>query len=522
MPQRLPKYRPVVLLILDGWGVAPDSPGNAITQANLPTYRKLLANYPNTTLQASGEAVGLPYSEPGNSEVGHLNIGAGRVVYQDLPRINMSIADGSFLGNETILRSIAKAKANRSKVHLMGLVGPAGVHSSTEHLYALLWMLKEQNCSEVYLHLFTDGRDSSPTAAKSAVQLLEERIKSIGVGQVATIGGRYFAMDRDFHWDRTELAYQAIAQGKSSVSAGSAEEAIGLAYGRGETDEFIRPTVIVSSNKRPLATVNEGDVVINFNFRADRVRQITRAFTERGFHEFPVRSYVDLTYVCLARYDQTFNLPVAFPPEEVKLPLSRVISEAKLRQLHLAETEKYPHVTYFLNGGREAPMEGEDRILVPSPKVSTYDQEPAMSTPALTELIISKLKTKAYDFIVANVACPDMVGHTGNLPATIAAVESVDKLFESVSGEVLSQYGALIITADHGNAEAKYGPHGEVQTGHTTNPVPIIFISRELQTSLQKKLQSGLLADVAPTVLNLMGLKTASTMTGRNLLQELQ
>lgn len=521
MPQRLPKYRPVVLIILDGWGVAPDSPGNAITQASLPTYRRLLANYPSTTLQASGEAVGLPYSEPGNSEVGHLNIGAGRVVYQDLPRINMSIADGSFLSNKTLLNAIAKAKSNHSKVHLVGLVGPAGVHSSTEHLYALLWMLKEQNCGEAYLHVFTDGRDSSPTAAREAVRVLEERIKSIGVGQIASIGGRYFGMDRDFHWDRTNLSYQAIAQGKAEFSASSAAEAIELAYRRGETDEFIKPTVIVTGSKRPLATVEEGDVIINFNFRADRVRQITRAFTEHGFKEFPIRTYLDLTYVCLARYDQSFNLPIAFPPEDVKLPLSRVISEARLRQLHLAETEKYPHVTYFLNGGREAPLEGEDRILVPSPKVSTYDQAPAMSTPALTELLLSKLKTRAYDFIVANVACPDMVGHTGNLPATIAAVEAVDKLIERVSGEVLAQYGALVITADHGNAEAKFGPHGEVQTGHTTNPVPIIFISRELATSLQKKLQSGLLADVAPTILTLMGLKVTQTMTGRNLLTEL-
>lgn len=522
MPQRLPKYRPVVLIILDGWGVAPESEGNAITRANLPTYRKLLASYPSTTLQASGESVGLPYSEPGNSEVGHLNIGAGRVVYQDLPRINMAIADGSFLNNAVLKNAIAKAKSNRSKIHLMGLVGPAGVHSSTEHLYALLWMIKEQGYGEAYLHLFTDGRDSSPSAGLGVISSLEERISSIGVGNIATVSGRYFGMDRDFHWDRTAQAYQAIAQGKSDYQAISAKEAVNLAYGRGETDEFIRPTVLVNSAKRPLATVEEGDIVINFNFRADRVRQITRSFTEREFDEFPVRRYVDLTYVCLTRYDQTFNLPVAFPPEEVKLPLARVISEARLRQLHLAETEKYPHITYFLNGGRESPFTGEDRILVPSPKVATYDQVPEMSTPALTELILSKLRTKSYDFIVANVACPDMVGHTGNLEATITAVQAVDKLFEAVSGEVLSLYGALVITADHGNAEAKYGPHGEIQTGHTTNPVPIIFISRELQTSLQKKLQSGLLADVAPTVLSLMGLKAPGTMTGRNLLQELQ
>lgn len=522
MPLRLPKYRPVVLVILDGWGVAPEGPGNAITSARLPTYHKLLANFPSTTLLASGEAVGLPYGEPGNSEVGHLNIGAGRVVYQDLPRINMAIADGSFLQNKTLLTAVAKAKANRGKIHLLGLAGPSGVHSSVEHLYALLWLIREQGYREVYLHLFTDGRDSSPSAAQTFVPQLEVRLHQMGVGRIASISGRYFGMDRDFHWDRTQAAYGAIASGKASRYATSANEAIDLAYQAGETDEFIKPTVIVTSQKKPLATVEEGDVVISFNFRADRVRQITRAFTEKKFDPFPARSLVDLTYVCMTLYDRAFNLPVAFPPEEVRLPLARVVSEAGLRQLHLAETEKYPHVTYFLNGGREAPYPLEDRLLVPSPRVATYDQEPAMSTPALTELVIAKLRAGTYDLLVANVACPDMVGHTGNLAATVKAVEAVDKLFEALLSQVLAQYGALVITADHGNAEAKFGPHGEVQTGHTTNPVPFIVATRELMTSQQKKLTSGILADVAPTVLNLMGLAVPGTMTGRNLLQGVQ
>ena len=522
MAFRLPKYRPVVLTIIDGWGVAPDGPGNAIQAAHLPYYRKLLANFPNTTLLSSGEAVGLPYGEPGNSEVGHLNIGAGRVVYQDLPRINMSLADGSFVRNQVIVSAINKAKTNGSKVHLIGLAGPSGVHSSAEHLYGLLVMLKDQGYSNVFLHLFTDGRDSPPKSAKAFIGQLEVRIGQIGLGKIATLGGRYFGMDRDFHWDRTQAAYEAIANGKSLHQSQSAGQAIDEAYARGETDEFIQPTIITNPAKRPLATVEEGDVVICFNFRPDRVRQITRAFTEKPFEPFRVRSYIDLTYVCLTRYDPTFNLPVAFPPEEVKLPLARVISEAKLRQLHVAETEKYPHVTYFLNGGREAPMAGEDRILVPSPKVATYDQEPAMSTPAIAETILGKLKSGSYDFIVVNIAAPDMVGHSGQLDATIAAAQATDQYLEAVTNQVLALYGAHIITADHGNAEEKIDPHGQVSTSHTTNPVPAIIVSRELMTSLQKRIQSGILADVAPTVLTLMGLAVPLSMTGRNLLAELQ
>lgn len=519
MPQRLPKYRPVVLLILDGWGVAPDGPGNAVGQANLPTYRKLLSGFPNTTLLASSESVGLPYGEPGNSEVGHLNIGAGRIVYQELPRINMSIADGSFLKNPVLLSAVAKAKDHRSKIHLIGLVGPAGVHSSIEHLFGLLWLVKEQGYSNVFLHLFTDGRDSSPSAGKTYLETVQAKLATLGLGKIATVSGRYYGMDRDFHWDRTLLSYDAIAKG-IGLTAASPLEAITSAYERGETDEFIKPTVITSSQHHPVATVEEGDVVICFNFRADRMRQLTRAFTEQSFQVFPTRHYTDLTYVTMTRYSDQFNLPVAFPQPEIKLPLARVISEAKLRQLHLAETEKYPHVTYFFNGGREEPYPLEDRILVPSPQVATYDLQPAMSTPALSEIIIEKLRAQTYDFIVANVASPDMVGHTGSLQATIKALEAVDPLFSAVTNQVLALGGALVITSDHGNAEAKFGPNGEVQTGHTTNPVPIIFVSRELQTTIQKKLRSGILADVAPTVLTLLGLSVPQSMSGRNLLAE--
>jgi 2,3-bisphosphoglycerate-independent phosphoglycerate mutase len=501
--------------------VAPDSPGNAVSLANIPTYRKLLANFPSTTLLASGEAVGLPYGEPGNSEVGHLNIGAGRIVYQDLPRINMSIADGTFLNNQTLISAVERAKERKSKIHLVGLVGLSGVHSSIEHLYALLWLIKEHQYDSVYLHLFTDGRDSPPTASKQFLPQLELRLSHMGLGKIASVTGRYFGMDRDFHWDRTEKAYQAIALGKASFYVREATQAIDQAYERGETDEFIQPTAVTDGTGRPLAAVDEGDVVIAFNFRTDRMRQLTRAFTVQDFNDFPTRKYADLAYYTLTQYDQNFNLPIAFPPEEVKLPLARVISESKLRQLHIAETEKYPHVTYFLNGGREAPFSLEDRILVPSPKVATYDQEPAMSTSAISELIVGKIKSRSYDLLVANIANPDMVGHSGDLAATIKALEADDKLFDEVSRAVLGHYGALIITADHGNAEAKFGPNGEVQTGHTTNPVPFIAVTRELMTSNQKKLQSGILADVAPSVLSLMGLNIPQTMTGRNLLAEL-
>lgn len=521
MQLKLPKYRPVVLIILDGWGVAPAGPGNAITSANLPTYNKLLAQFPNTTLLASGEAVGLPPGEAGNSEVGHLNIGAGRIVYQDLPRINMAIADGSFLQNRVLIDAITRAKANKSKLHLMGLVGASGVHSSVEHLYALLWLIKEQAYGNVFLHLFTDGRDSSPTLAQTLVPQIEARMAQLGIGKVASVTGRYFAMDRDYHWDRTQVAYNAIASGKGLFTAPSVEAAITAAYSRGKTDEFIDPTVILSPQQRPLATVDEGDVAISFNFRADRIRQLTRAFTERGFSDFPVRPYTDLTFVCMTSYDKSFNLPVAFPPEEVKLPLARVIAEAGLSQLHLAETEKYPHVTYFLNGGREGPFPREDRILIPSPKVATYDLEPAMSTPAIAETLTKKLRQHSHDFYVANIACPDMVGHSGNLDATIKAVESVDPLFHEVANIVLAQYGAVVVTADHGNAEEMLDPAGNAMTAHTLNPVPLIVISRELMTTQQKKLSSGILADVAPTVLNLLGLAVPSSMSGRNLLTEL-
>jgi 2,3-bisphosphoglycerate-independent phosphoglycerate mutase len=521
MQLRLPKYRPVVLIIVDGWGVAPPTPGNAITSAQTPFYNRLLAGYPNTTLQASGEAVGLPFGEPGNSEVGHLNIGAGRIVYQDLPRINMAIAGGTFLTNPTLVSAVERARANHSRIHLMGLVGVSGVHSSLEHLYAILWLLKEKQFGNVFLHAFTDGRDSPPTASQIFIPQIEERMNQIGIGRVATLGGRYYGMDRDLHWDRTERAYQAIAQGKSTFQASSGSEALSAGYSRGETDEFIQPTVVVNAQGRPLATVEEGDILISFNFRADRVRQITRAFTEQGFTEFAIRRYIDLSYVTMTQYDKQFNLPIAFPPEDVQLPIARVISNAGLRQLHVAETEKYPHITYFLNGGHEAPMVGEDRILIPSPQVATYDLEPQMSTPALTDIIVKKLKGKFYDFLVVNVAAPDMVGHTGNLTATIKAVEATDKLFNEIVNNVVSQYGAVIITADHGNAEDKLGPHGEVLTSHTINPVPFIAISRELLTSTQKELKSGILADVAPTILGLLGLQVPSSMTGRNLLSEI-
>lgn len=521
MQLRLPKYRPVVLIIIDGWGTAPPGPGNAITLARTPFYQKLLAGYPNTTLQAAGEAVGLPFGEPGNSEVGHLNIGAGRVVYQDLPRINMSIANGTFLSNPTLVSAVERARANRSRIHLIGLVGASGVHSSLEHLYSLLWLFKERQFTDVFLHAFTDGRDSPPTADQVFIPQVEERMRQMGLGRIATLAGRYYGMDRDNHWDRTERAYQAIAQGKASFTARSGQEALALAYARGETDEFVQPTVVIGPQGRPLATIEEGDIVISFNFRADRVRQITQAFTDHSFNFFPVRRYIDLGFVTMTQYDKTFNLPVAFPPEDVQLPLARVISNAGLRQLHIAETEKYPHVTYFLNGGSEAPMLGEDRILVPSPKVPTYDLEPQMSTPALADIIDKKLQGKFYDLIVVNVAAPDMVGHTGNLPATIQAVQATDHFLSLVVSNTLALYGAVIVTADHGNAESKLGPNGEILTAHTTNPVPFIAISRELMTSSQKTLRSGILGDVAPTVLTLLGLATPSSMTGRNLLGEI-
>ncbi|MDL1955505.1 MAG: 2,3-bisphosphoglycerate-independent phosphoglycerate mutase [Candidatus Desulfofervidus auxilii] len=503
---------PVVLIILDGWGLNPKKKGNAVALANTPVMDYLMATYPWTTLKAHGEAVGLPEGVMGNSEVGHLNLGAGRIVYQDVTRISKAIKDGNFFKNKILLEAMARAKGK--KLHLLGLVSDGQVHSSLDHLYALCKLAKEKGVNQVFIHAFTDGRDTPPKSALKYIEDVEENIKNIGVGKIATVSGRYYAMDRDNRWERIKLAYEAIVLGKGFL-AKSAIEAVKNAYERGETDEFIKPTVIISDNKEPIATIDDNDVVIVFNFRADRVREITRALTSKDFSYFPRQKWPFLNYfVCMTEYDIKFNLPVAFPPENLKNILGEVISQQGWKQLRIAETEKYAHVTYFFNGGKEKPFPGEERCLIPSPKeVPTYDLKPEMSAPEVTVEFIKRLKTKKYQFIVLNFANGDMVGHTGVLEAAIKACETVDKCLGEILNEIKRQNGIAFVTADHGNAEEMIDDEtGQPHTAHTLNPVPFIIVKDPVP---KIKLKSGILGDVAPTILHLIGCSIPQEMTGR-------
>lgn len=518
----MPAYyhiRPLVLVILDGWGIAPPGPGNAISQASLPNYKKLLLSSPHGQLLASGEAVGLPKGEPGNSEVGHLNIGAGRVVYEDVTRINMAIADGTFAKNSVLLKAIEHLKNFQSQAHLIGLVGGSTVHSNLEHLLSLIWVLKETGVKQILLHIFTDGRDSPPTSALTYVANLEIKLKSLGMGRIASVGGRYWGMDRDQRWERIEKAYQAIS-GKGLEHSESAQELIINSYKQKITDEFIAPTIILDSRSQP-HQIRDKDCLIFFNFRPDRIREIAQAFVLDNFNHFD-RSAIpnNLFFMTLTEYEKRLPVHVAYPPENVTLPLSRVISENGLHQLHIAETEKYAHVTYFLNGGREEPFAGEERILIPSPKVPTYDLKPEMSAIEITETFLKKFSSQIYDFLVVNFANPDMLGHTGKIVPTIKALETVDQCLGKIAREVDSYNAGLLITSDHGNAEQIINPStGEPDTAHTTNPVPIILYHKSLTILHNKFLTQGALADVAPTILHMMGVTNPGAMTGRSLLE---
>jgi 2,3-bisphosphoglycerate-independent phosphoglycerate mutase len=544
----------VVLVVIDGWGIAAPGPGNAITQANTVNMDRFWASYPHTQLAAAGESVGLPRGEAGNTEVGHLNLGAGRIVYQDLTRINMAIADGSFFKNQVLLGAIEHAKKNNSKLHLMGLIGAGGVHSNIEHLYALIQLAARKNFKNVYLHLFTDGRDSPPTAALSYIQQLKEVIKKEGVGQIATIMGRYWAMDRDLRWDRTKKAYFALTKGKGYLVK-TAYEAIQNSYSQGKTDEFIEPSIITDPSGKPLALITDNDAVVFFNFRIDRPRQLTKAFVakefvssslEWDFDPFLVKyekkhmpekkigvqtqlfdrgeALKNLYFVMMTKYGKPLvkdGAKVAFPPEIVELPLGRVISEANLRQLRVAESEKERFVTFYFNGQQEIAFPGEERLIVPSPKVPTYDQKPEMSAREVTDGLLNKLKDGGYDFILVNFANPDMVGHTGNIGPAVKACEVVDECIGKIANYVLAYNGSLIITADHGNAEQMINPQtGQVHTEHTGNPVPFIVVSKNFLDQ-HLSLPAGILADVAPTVLKLLGITPPEAMTGRNLLKDL-
>jgi len=525
--------KPIILCILDGWGIAQDNPGNAITQANCTNFNDLWFSFPHTFLISSGQSVGLPQGQVGNSEVGHINLGAGRIVFQDLLRINMAIADGSFFENAAFLKVINHIRQYNSKINLVGLVGLGTVHSDAEHLYALLALLKRAgiSASQVKLHLFTDGRDSPPTSAKIYLSDLETRLREENYGQIASISGRYFAMDRDNRWDRTSQTYFAIL-GKSKLKATNVIEAIETSYVEGITDEFIKPTVIVDESGNPVGPVAKNDALIFFNYRPDRTRQLTQAFVLDDLTKITsswgkkVKTFdrgpklQGLFVVTLTEYQS--NLPVdavTFNPEEVEMPLARVFAERNMRQLHIAETEKYAHVTYFFNGGREKPFKGEDRILINSPKVASYDLKPQMSAPELTKQLIGRINHRIYDFIIVNLANSDMVAHTGNFEATVEAVKTIDFHLDVIVKATLARGGAIIVTSDHGNAEELINQRtGQIDTEHNINPAPFIFAIKELQ-GRNVQLPQGLLADVAPTILETLDIPKPSQMTGRNLLR---
>ena len=505
---------PVVLVILDGWGLAPPGPGNAVALAATPVMDSLLASYPGATLRTSGTDVGLPAGQMGNSEVGHLNLGAGFVVYQWLTRLDKSISDGDFFTNAAFQHAIARVRGNGGTLHLMGLVSDGGVHSHRDHLRALLRLARESGLRRVAVHAFTDGRDTAPTSGLGFVTDLEETLTRLGIGRIATVTGRYYAMDRDRRWERVQLAYDALVHGQGRRAA-SATAAIQASYDQGVTDEFIPPTVIADSPDA-VCRMQPGDAVIFFNFRADRARQLTEALTSPGFSSF-VRGIPlpGLTVVTMARYEVGLPVTVAFPPHDVDYPLARAISEAGLRQFHTAETEKYAHVTFFLNGGREAPFPGEERALVPSPKVATYDLQPEMSAAGVTTAVLNAIASRAYAFIIVNFANPDMVGHTGDLQAAIAAVETVDRCLGEIVTATLATHGRLLVTADHGNAEMMWDPAtGQPMTAHTTNPVPVVLVTPAGDPYRHVTLRVGArLSAVAPTVLALLGLPLPPTMT---------
>jgi len=517
--------KPLVLIIRDGWGVCDEDPesarrhGNAVLLAHLPVLDELLATYPHSLLQAAGEAVGLPPGQMGNSEVGHQNLGAGRVTYQDLMRISLAIRDGSFYRNPVLLDVMHDARRRGRRLHLMGLLSDGGVHSHISHLIALLQMARQQNLAadQVVVHPIMDGRDTPPRSGASYLQQLEDEIARIGVGRIGTVIGRYYSMDRDNRWERSNRAYEAYVLGKGH-HAGSAAEAIQASYAADKGDEFVEPTVIVDSDDKPVSRIQDGDAVIFFNFRPDRARQITRAFTHAA-PEGTAQPPVDVHYVCMTEYDATFRAPVAFPPEVITNPVGEVVARAGTRQLRIAETEKYAHVTYFFNGGREVAFENEDRALIPSPRVATYDLQPAMSAEGITDELLRRLsgRESPYDLVVLNFANADMVGHTGVLSATISALEVVDACIGRIVDRVRELGGRTLITGDHGNAEQMIDDDGGPLTAHTTNPVHLILVD---DTRRGAHVEDGIFADVAPTMLHLLGLEPPPEMTGHNLIEE--
>lgn len=501
-----------LLLILDGWGIAPEGAGNCVRNAATPHLDVLLAKYPNTRLTCSGRAVGLPDGFMGNSEVGHMNIGGGRIIYQDMTRIDLSIENGSFFDNATLKDLMAKTKAGTGRLHLMGLVSDGGVHSHQNHIYAVLKMAKEQGVPEVFIHAFMDGRDTSPTSGVVFVRQLMEKMEDIGIGHVATVSGRYWAMDRDKRFERNEFAYKALVLGEGGAMADPLS-GIQASYDAGETDEFIKPSIIDGVNGQ----IGDEDGVFFFNFRADRARQISRALFDKDFSEFPRASVPEMAeFATMTQYESSFPMPTAFPPESYSGTLGEVASGKGMKQLRIAETEKYAHVTYFLNCGREDPFPNEDRVMIPSPReVATYDQKPQMSADEVADTLIGKFSD--YDLCVCNLANLDMVGHTGIIDAAKQACVTVDACVGRIVDTVLAAGGRMLLTADHGNAEKLVADDGSPHTAHTTNPVPLVYIEKGCEGA---ELEEGILGDLAPTILGLWGIEQPAEMTGKNLVKK--
>ena len=498
----------VILIIMDGWGLGQVKAADAIQHAHVPFVSSLYHQYPNTTLTTCGEEVGLPEGQMGNSEVGHLNLGAGRIVYQELQRINVAVRDGSLANNPALLAAIEEARKPGKKLHLLGLVSDGGVHSHTNHLKALCSIFHEQGLQNVYIHAFTDGRDTDPKSGLGYVQSLENHLKT-STGTIATVSGRYYAMDRDKRWERVALAYHCLVHAKGN-HAGSASEAIAKSYEAGVTDEFILPTVITDTNGQPRATISEGDVVIAFNFRTDRCREITEVLTQQAFPEHQMQP-LQLHYTTMTQYDQTFkNVHVVFENDNLTNTLGEVLAAHGKKQIRIAETEKYPHVTFFFSGGRELPFEGESRIMAASPKVATYDLQPEMSAAELTEKLLPEIAAESADFICLNFANADMVGHTGVFDAVVKAVETVDRCVGKIVTLALEHGYTIFLTADHGNADYLINEDGSPNTAHTLNPVPLFVIDK----TWRGEVKPGKLGDIAPTILSFMNIPVPSDMTG--------
>jgi 2,3-bisphosphoglycerate-independent phosphoglycerate mutase len=503
--------KPLALIILDGWGYREDPEANAISAADKPHWDYLWQHYAHALISGSGGCVGLPDGQMGNSEVGHLNIGAGRVVHQDLTRIDAAIASGEFFSNPVLQRAIADATAAGKAIHILGLLSPGGVHSHENQINALIDLAAKEQATRVYVHAFLDGRDTPPQSALASLQQLASHMAARGVGRIASLVGRYYAMDRDRRWDRVQLAYDLLTLGKADYEATDAEQGLLQAYERGETDEFVKPTRLRTADEAPV-TIADGDTVIFMNFRADRARELTHALIDTHFQGFTREATPALKhFVTLTEYDATFAVEVAFQPDNLTNTLGEYLSHLGLKQLRIAETEKYAHVTFFFNGGIEVANPGEDRVLIPSPKIATYDLQPEMSAPALTERLVAAIQSEQYDVIICNFANPDMVGHTGNFAATVKAIETIDQCLAKITHALLAVGGEALITADHGNAEFMFDQNtGQPHTAHTVEKVPLLYIGR----AARPVKTNGILSDIAPTLLYLLGIPQPKEMTG--------